>query len=186
MSKRFVSRRRDAVQSIRHQIIVASQDALDVECRTGGRVGISIVRADGPMTAIIYFGEMLVASLLAIILLAISPLRMSSDAVLFGGGVVTWTLAEYVVHRFVLHGFAPTEHRLHHASPDEAVLTIFWQIWACFSLVYLVVGGAFVAGALVAYSWYLFVHHCAHHGPDKLPFPLLKHHQIHHRFCDAK
>src|SRR5664279_2460943 len=28
----------------------------------------------------------------------------------------------------------------------------------------------------------LFVHHCAHHGPDKLPLPLLKHHQNHHRF----
>ena len=35
---------RDAVQSIRHQTIVASQDALDEECRTGGRVGISIAR----------------------------------------------------------------------------------------------------------------------------------------------
>jgi hypothetical protein len=86
---------------------------------------ISIARADGPMTAVIYFGEMLVASLLAIVLLAISPLRMSSDAVLFGGGVVAWTFAEYVVHRFVLHGFAPTEHRLHHASPDEASSQFF-------------------------------------------------------------
>jgi len=72
------------------------------------------------MTAITYFGEMLVASALAIVLLAISPLRMSSDAVLFAGGVVALTLAEYVVHRFVLHGFAPIEHRLHHANPDDA------------------------------------------------------------------
>jgi hypothetical protein len=77
--------------------------------------------ADGPMTAIIYFGEILVASLLAIVLLALSRLRMGSDAVLFAGGVVAWTLAEYVVHRFVLHGFAPTEHRLHHANPDDPV-----------------------------------------------------------------
>ena len=138
---------------------------------------------DGPMTAIIYFGEMLVASLLAIVMLAISRLPMSSDAVLFAGGVVAWTLAEYVVHRFVLHGFAPTEHRLHHASPDEAVLTIFWQIWVCFALIYLIAGGPFLAGALSAYAWYLFVHHCAHHGPDKLPLPLLKHHQSHHRFA---
>ena len=135
------------------------------------------------MTAIIYFGEMLVASLLAIVLLAISQLRMSSDAVLFAGGVVAWTLAEYVVHRCVLHGFAPTERRLHHANPDDAVLTIFWQIWICFALVYLIVGGAFVAGALVAYAWYLFVHHCSHHGPDSLPLSLLKHHQSHHRFA---
>src|SRR5216684_1512869 len=114
----------------------------------------------GPMTAIIYFGEMLVASLLAIALLAISRLPMSSGTVLFGGGVVGWTLAEYVVHRFVLH-LAPRDHGLHHANPD----------------------GAFVAGALVAYAWYLFVHHCAHHCPNKLPLPLLKHHQSHHRFA---
>ena len=79
------------------------------------------------MTVIIYFGEILVASLLAILLLAISQLRMSPDALFFAGGVVALTLAEYVVHRFVLHGFAPTEHRLHHAHPDDAVLTIFWQ-----------------------------------------------------------
>ena len=117
------------------------------------------------MIAIIYFGEMLIASLLAIVLLAISQLRMSSDAVLFAGGVVALTLAEYRVHRFVLHGFAPIEHRLHHANPDGAILTIFWQIWICFALVYLIAGGAFVAGELVAYAWYLFVHHCAHTVP---------------------
>ena len=125
------------------------------------------------MTAIVYFGEMLAASLLAIVLLAISQLRMSSDAVLFAGGVVALTLAEYLVHRFVLHGFAPIEHRLHHANPGDAVLTVFWQIWIFFALVYLIAGGAFVAGALVAYAWYLFVHHCAHHGPDKMPLVLL-------------
>jgi sterol desaturase/sphingolipid hydroxylase (fatty acid hydroxylase superfamily) len=62
-------------------------------------------------------------------------------------------------------------------------LTISWQIWICFALVYLIAGGAFVAGALVAFAWHLFVHHCAHHGPDKLPLPLLKHHQSHHRFA---
>jgi hypothetical protein len=81
------------------------------------------------MTAIVYFGEMLAASLLATGLLAISQLRISFDVVLFAGGVVAFTFAEYVVHRFVLHGFAPIEHRLHHANPDDAVLKIFWQIW---------------------------------------------------------
>jgi sterol desaturase/sphingolipid hydroxylase (fatty acid hydroxylase superfamily) len=132
------------------------------------------------MTAIIYFGETLVAPLLAIVLLAISR-QPIFDAVLFAGGVVAWTLAEYFVHRFVLHGFAPTDHRLHHANPDAAVLTISWQIWICFALIYLITGGAFVAGSLVAYTWYLFVHHCAHHSPDKLPLVLIRHHQRHHR-----
>ena len=104
------------------------------------------------MTATIYFGEMLVASLLAIVLLAISQLRMSSDAALFVAGVVLWTLAEYLVHRFVLHDLIPAQHGLHHANPDAAVLTVFWQIWICFALVYLIAGGAFLAGALVAYT----------------------------------
>src|SRR5580704_19779457 len=125
------------------------------------------------MTAIVYLGEILVASLLAIVLLAISHFRMSGGTALFVGGVVGWTLAEYVVHRFVLHGLVPTQHGLHHANPDEAVLNIFWQIWACFALIYLTAGGAFLAGGLFAYSWYLFVHHCAHHGPDMLPLLLL-------------
>src|SRR5260370_42210295 len=102
---------------------------------------------------------MLVAALLAIVLLAISQLRMSSDAVLFAGGGVALTLAEYLVHRFVLHGFAPIEYQLHHAHPDGAVLTIFWQIWICFALVYLVAVRALVVGLLVAYSWYFLVHH---------------------------
>ncbi len=77
------------------RIIVASQDALDVECRTGGRVGISIARADGPMTAIIYFGEMLVASVLAIFLLAISPLRVAAAAASFAVGVVAWFFGRF-------------------------------------------------------------------------------------------
>ena len=99
------------------------------------------------MTAVIYFGEMLVASLLAIVLLAISRLPTSSGAVVFGGGVVAWTLAEYIVHRFVLHYLAPREHGLHHANPDGAVLSIFWQIWVWFALIYFLAGGTFVAGA---------------------------------------
>jgi sterol desaturase/sphingolipid hydroxylase (fatty acid hydroxylase superfamily) len=135
------------------------------------------------MTAIIYFGEMLVVSISAIVLLVISPLGIGSAAAAFASGVVSWTLAEYAVHRFVLHDLAPREHGLHHANPDESVLTIFWQIWICFALVYFIAGGAFLAGALVAYAWYLFVHHCAHHGHKHLRLPLLEHHQSHHKFA---
>jgi sterol desaturase/sphingolipid hydroxylase (fatty acid hydroxylase superfamily) len=135
------------------------------------------------MTAITYFGEMLVASVLAIVLLAISPFEARHAGALFAGGAVAWTLSEYVVHRFVLHNLTPTQHALHHANPDELVLTVFWQIWVCFALVYSIAGGAFLAGALIAYAWYLFAHHCAHHRPGNLPLPLLKHHRSHHRFA---
>lgn len=135
------------------------------------------------MTAIIYFGEIFVASLLAVALLSISPLGVLSASELFVGGVVVWTLIEYLVHRFVLHDLFPTRHGMHHANPDEPVLTVFWQIWACFAVVYFVADGAFLAGALVAYAWYLFVHHSAHHSPNNLLLSLLKHHRTHHRFA---
>jgi hypothetical protein len=46
------------------------------------------------MTAIIYFGEMLVVSIFAIVLPAISPLEIGPTAAVFVGGVVSWTLAE--------------------------------------------------------------------------------------------
>jgi hypothetical protein len=64
-----------------------------------------------------------------------------------------------------------------------AVLTIFWQTWICFALVYLIAGCAFVAGTLVPYACYLFVRHCAHRCPNKVPLPLLKHHQSHRAFA---
>jgi sterol desaturase/sphingolipid hydroxylase (fatty acid hydroxylase superfamily) len=135
------------------------------------------------MVAITYFGEMAVAIVLAIVLLAISTTGINDAVPLFAGGVVAWTLCEYVVHRFVLHDLIPTGHRLHHARPDVPVLAVFWQIWLSFALAYFVAGGDFLSGGLIAYAWYLFVHHCAHHRPGNVPTPLLKHHSSHHRFA---
>jgi sterol desaturase/sphingolipid hydroxylase (fatty acid hydroxylase superfamily) len=71
----------------------------------------------------------------------------------------------------------PTEARQAEPGPSVLVLLVIGTGLA------IIVLGLVVAGALVAYAWYLFVHHCAHHGPDKLPLPLLKHHQSHHRFA---
>jgi hypothetical protein len=59
------------------------------------------------MTAIIYFGEMLVGSIFAIALLVISPLKIGSAAAVFAVGLVSWTLVEYAVHRLILHDLAP-------------------------------------------------------------------------------
>lgn len=133
--------------------------------------------------AITCFGELALAPLLAGVLLVLSPLKMTTAAGLFVCGVVTWTFAEYVFHRFVFHNLIRKQHAMHHAHPDEPVLTILWPIWVCFVIVYLVAGGTFLAGALIGYAWYLFVHHCSHHGPDKVPRSLLQHHRLHHRFA---
>jgi sterol desaturase/sphingolipid hydroxylase (fatty acid hydroxylase superfamily) len=136
------------------------------------------------MTVAIYFGELIFTITAAIMLLAISTLNSSVIAILFCCGVVAWTLCEYITHRFVLHAIAPRQHGIHHARPHDAVEKIFWQIWASFVVVYVTAGGAVLAGALVAYAWYLFVHYCAHQNPGIIPASLLKQHRDHHRFAN--
>ena len=140
----------------------------------------TVERQTALMTAIVYLSEILIASLLAIVPPAISQLRMSSDAVLFAGGVVALTLAEYVVHRFCAVFVVSRQTNIGYIMPIPTTRSsqFFGKFAFCFALVYLIAGGAFIAGALVAYAGYLFVHHCAHHGPDKLPLPLLKRHII--------
>jgi hypothetical protein len=136
------------------------------------------------VTVVIYFGEVIFANALAIVLLATSTLKPSVAAVLFCCGAVAFSLAEYLAHRFVLHSIAAAQHRLHHARPKDAIDKIFWQIWLGFVVFYLMTGADALAGALVAYAWYLFVHYCSHHHPAILPASLLKHHLDHHRFAN--
>jgi sterol desaturase/sphingolipid hydroxylase (fatty acid hydroxylase superfamily) len=135
------------------------------------------------MTVAIYFGEIIFATAVAIALLATSTAKSSIIIGLFCSGLVGFTLAEYIGHRFVLHAIAPVQHRIHHARPQEAIDKIFWQIWLSFGVLYLTTGGVVLAGALVAYAWYLLVHYCAHHNPAILPASLLKHHLDHHKFA---
>jgi len=71
------------------------------------------------MTAIIYFGEMLVASVLAIVLLAISRLPMSSEAALFAGGIVAWTRIT-----------VPINYRHHCSSTTKAIIDLQLEITA--------------------------------------------------------
>ena len=136
------------------------------------------------MTVAIYFGELIFVAAVAIVLLAASTLKPSITIILFCCGLLAWTLGEYIIHRIVLHGIAPMQHGIHHARPKDPIDKIFWQIWIAFILVYMTAGGALLAGVLVAYAWYLFVHYCAHHNPAILPASLLKHHLDHHRFAN--
>jgi sterol desaturase/sphingolipid hydroxylase (fatty acid hydroxylase superfamily) len=141
----------------------------------GRRLWNQTTRLVPTMTVTIYFAELIFATAVAIALLASSTFRPSMTAVLFCCGLVAWTLSEYITHRFVLHAIAPVQHGIHHARPQDPVDKIFWQIWLAFAVVYLTTGGAVLAGALVAYAWYLSVHYC--------PASLLKHHRDHHRFA---
>jgi hypothetical protein len=79
------------------------------------------------ITVAIYFGELIIALALAVALLAASTFKPSIAVLLFCCGLVAWTLAEYITHRFVLHAVAPVQHGIHHARPQDAIDRIFWQ-----------------------------------------------------------
>jgi hypothetical protein len=108
-------------------------------------------------------------------------------------GLISWTLIEYVLHRFVLHGLQPFKrwHAAHHERPTALIcaptilsatliaLLVFlpamllgdwWQ--AC----------ALTLGLLVGYLTYAVTHHAIHHWPAKHKW--LKHrkraHALHH------
>lgn len=132
---------------------------------------------------ILYYAELIVSPVLVASLLLTSSLRTSDLVPLFAGGAVAWTLAEYAVHRFVLHDFMKAHHSIHHARPAVPQLEINWQVWAGFVVVYLVAGGAVLAGVLTAYVWYLWVHDCAHHRRGAIPASLLAHHDGHHKWA---
>ena len=85
-----------------------------------------------------------------------------------------WTLAEYVLHRFVLHQIAPfaAMHDVHHQKPLALVGTptwlslgvilsaVFLPAWALSSLN---AASGLTVGTMAGFFWYGVVHHAIHH-----------------------
>lgn len=110
----------------------------------------------------------------AILLLAGPPeqgLRLLGLAV---GGLVGWTLLEYVLHRFVLHGLPPFKrwHAEHHRRPRALICTpTLLSATLIAALVFapaLLLGDwwqacALTVGLLGGYLMYAVTHHALHH-----------------------
>ena len=117
-------------------------------------------------------------------------------------GVFTWTLTEYLLHRFVFH-YMPTSiwgkrlhflmHGVHHDYPNDSwrlvmppsvslpLAVIFYILFR------LTLGPAFVfsffAGFLLGYLAYDMIHYATHHAPLKGGLGLLlKHHHMKHHY----
>lgn len=124
---------------------------------------------------------------------SIRLLNASLIAVLFFGGLAVWTLAEYLLHRFVLHHwpYFSDHHKAHHDSPRAMIAapTLFTMAFfaASFCLpLWLLAGEAIAlssfAGFLTGYVAFGAVHHAVHHAEGQ--GLLLRHfkrlHAIHH------
>lgn len=70
---------------------------------------------------------------------------------LVGAGLLAWTLLEYLLHRYVLHGLQPFRgwHALHHQRPQARIYAPTW------------LGAALLAGGILAPLWLLAGAHAA-------------------------
>jgi sterol desaturase/sphingolipid hydroxylase (fatty acid hydroxylase superfamily) len=121
-------------------------------------------------------------------------------AVLFVAGLASWSLAEYLLHRFLMHslrgrGKASREHLRHHAGVEQAANTtaLSWLgIFVVGAVVFFpagwllagVAGGAAMAvGWVVGYSIYEYLHWAAHQRAPRTRYERwLRHHHFHHHF----
>lgn len=140
-----------------------------------------------------------VAASLAAYLLVAVPATQSPLMVLTAvSGLAAWTLTEYVLHRFVLHGMAPFRrwHRLHHqrptaliCSPTIATATLF--VLLVFLPVFAAAGihcaNAFTFGMVTGYLAYATTHHALHHWSSRAGWfvRLKRRHAVHHRTAGA-
>jgi sterol desaturase/sphingolipid hydroxylase (fatty acid hydroxylase superfamily) len=131
------------------------------------------------MSKLGYFSEFLLFPPLVLIatLLAyrnLIPPQPVIYALVYGGGLVGWTLIEYLIHRVLFH-HAPILsqiHECHHHSPQDLIGTPAWASvligliavavpsWAVLGFG---LGTAVTAGLVTGYLWYVFVHFATHH-----------------------
>lgn len=108
-------------------------------------------------------------------------------------GLYAWTLAEYLLHRFVYHvlpSFLSVGHGLHHADP-KALIGVPWYLTAV-AIVVIFFGASRLArpaavGVFMAALWSGYVLYClAHHGSHHFRYTnrwlrrMRRHHLIHH------
>lgn len=120
-------------------------------------------------------------------------------------GLLVWTLAEYIMHRFIFHYQPNTEwgkklhfifHGVHHDYPNDAkrlvmppsmsipLATAFYFLFrATVPTLYL---NVFFASFLTGYLCYDMFHYAFHHGTFSNPIlKKLKQHHMQHHYADA-
>jgi predicted transporter len=118
--------------------------------------------------------------------------------VLVGSGVLAWTLVEYFLHRWILHGVLARDHARHHRDTQALIATPLMVIPFCAALIFTLaalassIGAAavFTFGWYVGYNYFVIVHHMQHFYPDVLARSALfernlRLHELHHRHPDT-
>lgn len=122
-------------------------------------------------------------------------------------GLLTWTLTEYLLHRFVFH-YEPTTtigkrlhflmHGVHHDYPNDSLRLVMPPVISVplallfYALFHFLLGATylppFFAGFIVGYLCYDMIHYATHHATMKttpLGLWLKQHHMRHHYQADT-
>jgi len=119
-------------------------------------------------------------------------------------GLATWTLAEYLLHRYVFHFEPKTEtgkkfhylfHGVHHDTPQDktrllmppaGALPIILTLWLLFDLILPAPWAEpFTGFFIIGYLIYDYIHYATHHFPMRHPaLKFLKHYHMRHHFSD--
>ena len=172
------------VEDAQHRSLPSTRQALRTRM-PGGKIG--------------YYADFAIYGMLVIALIAFTLRGTRSDRLMWLtaaiAGAGSWTLIEYLLHRFVLHRMPLIAdlHHEHHASPRAYLSTPTWAslpvlagvffvpMWRLFSLN--VACGA-ISGLITGWLWYGTVHHVIHfRGPRRLAIALRAashRHLLHH------
>jgi sterol desaturase/sphingolipid hydroxylase (fatty acid hydroxylase superfamily) len=145
-----------------------------------------------------YYLDFVLAPFLMALLAAQMSLRQwPSEAAAIILGFALWTLAEYLVHRFLYHhiSFFHRFHDAHHALPNEriggppllAIVLIFALVALPMMSLEWAIGAGATFGCLAGYLAYMVVHDRAHLGarPVNALFNRLRSHHLRHHFLDG-
>jgi len=157
----------------------------------------SLTRTHIAVPLTVFYGSAFVILIYSFYLGAIAPL---ANLYLFMGGVLLFTLIEYLVHRFAFHIEMDTEakakfqyfvHGAHHAFPRDksrlamppiASILLAVGFFALYKVIMGYNGLPFTAGFLSGYAIYLCIHYSIHsfRPPKNFLKILWRHHAMHH------
>ncbi len=134
------------------------------------------------------------------------PWQIALSLVLVPAGLVVWTLAEYLIHRFAFHHFPGLKpvHMEHHAAPEglhgsptlvTVLVFVFLALLPLWYLTNLASAAALTSGLMIGYLAYVAVHYAVHHvtrlGPRWMSADLrlrlrnlIRAHAVHHHQLD--
>ena len=133
-------------------------------------------------------------------------LQIWETGLLFAGGILAWTLTEYLLHRYVFH-FHPTSemgkrllfimHGVHHDYPNDSrrlvmppslsVPLAFVFYFGFKALMGASLMAPFFAGFVMGYLCYDMLHYSVHHANIKSKwFMKIKAHHLKHHFKDPE